>query len=280
MWAILTRLEEPKKHNLTLVHKMKLYNGQLVEGFTEDSVRELKAEAKREGMEGISPRYIQDKISNALVNQREGCVNPFMVMNELEEGLSHHSLITSEEQRARYRQLLRLVKDEYTDIVKGEVQRAISADEEGIKALFANYMDNLKAYIRREKVKNKYTGQDEPPNERLMRSIEEKVDTPESRKNDFRREIMNYIGALALEGKAFDYKSDARLQKALELKLFEDKKDSIKLTSLVTGVVDREMQEKIDAVKTRLIRDYGYCDVCATDTLNYVASIFARGDKG
>jgi serine protein kinase len=113
-----------------------------------------------------------------------------------------------------------------------------------------------------------------------MRSIEEKVDTPESRKNDFRREIMNYIGALALEGKAFDYKSDARLQKALELKLFEDKKDSIKLTSLVTGVVDREMQEKIDAVKTRLIRDYGYCDVCATDTLNYVASIFARGDKG
>jgi serine protein kinase len=280
MWATLTRLEEPKRPNLTLLHKMKLYNGQLVEGFTEDSVRELKAEAKREGMEGISPRYLQDKISNALVNQREGCVNPFMVMNELEEGLSHHSLITSEQQRARYRQLLTLVKDEYTDIVKGEVQRAISADEEGIKALFANYMDNLKAYIRREKVKNKYTGQDEPPNERLMRSIEEKVDTPESRKNDFRREIMNYIGALALEGKAFDYKSDARLQKALELKLFEDKKDSIKLTSLVTGVVDREMQEKIDAVKTRLIRDYGYCDVCATDTLNYVASIFARGDKG
>jgi serine protein kinase len=280
MWATLTRLEEPKRPNLTLLHKMKLYNGQLVEGFTEDSVRELKAEAKREGMEGISPRYLQDKISNALVNQREGCVNPFMVMNELEEGLSHHSLITSEQQRARYRQLLTLVKDEYTDIVKGEVQRAISADEEGIKALFANYMDNLKAYIRREKVKNKYTGQDEPPNEKLMRSIEEKVDIPESRKNDFRREIMNYIGALALEGKAFDYKSDARLQKALELKLFEDKKDSIKLTSLVTGVVDREMQEKIDAVKTRLIRDYGYCDVCATDTLNYVASIFARGDKG
>ncbi|MEJ2558655.1 MAG: serine protein kinase, partial [Anaerolineae bacterium] len=280
MWAVLTRLEEPKKHNLTLMQLLKLYNGQLVEGFTEDSIRELKAEAKREGMEGISPRYIQDKISNALVNQKEGCVNPFMVMNELEEGLSHHSLITSEEQRARYRELLTLVKDEYSDIVKGEVQRAISADEEGIKALFANYIDNVKAYIRKEKVKNKYTGQDEAPNEKLMRSIEEKIDIPESRKDDFRREIMNYIGALALEGKTFDYKSDARLQKALELKLFEDKKDSIKLTTLITSVVDHETQEKIDAVKTRLIRDYGYCDICATDTLNYVASIFARGDTG
>jgi serine protein kinase len=280
MWAVLTRLEEPKKHNLTLMQLLKLYNGQLVEGFTEDSIRELKAEAKHEGMEGISPRYIQDKISNALVNQKEGCVNPFMVMNELEEGLNHHSLITSEEQRARFRKLLTLVKDEYTDIVKGEVQRAISADEEGIKALFANYIDNVKAYIRKEKVKNKYTGQDEAPNEKLMRSIEEKIDIPESRKDDFRREIMNYIGALALEGKTFDYKSDARLQKALELKLFEDKKDSIKLTTLITSVVDHETQEKIDAVKTRLIRDYGYCDICATDTLNYVASIFARGDTG
>jgi serine protein kinase len=278
MWAILTRLEEPKKHNLTLLQKLKLYNGQLVEGFTDDSVRELKAEAKHEGMEGISPRYIQDKISNALVNQREGCVNPFMVMNELEEGLSHHSLITNEDQRVRYRELLTLVKDEYADIVKGEVQRAISADEEGIKGLFSNYIDNVKAYVRKEKVKNKYTGQDEPPNEKLMRSIEEKIDIAESRKDDFRREIMNYIGALALDGKTFDYKSDARLQKALELKLFEDKKDSIKLTTLITSVVDRETQEKIDAVKTRLTRDYGYCNICATDTLNYVASIFARGD--
>lgn len=278
MWAVLTRLEEPKQARLTLMQKLKLYNGQVVEGFTEDSIRELKAEAPSEGMEGISPRYIQDKISNALVQQKEGCVNPFMVMNELEAGLDHHSLITSEDQRKRYRDLLALVREEYTDIVKAEVQRAISADEEGIKALFANYIDNVKAYVQKEKVKNRYTGQDEPPNEQLMRSIEEKIDIPESRKDDFRREIMNYIGALALEGKPFTYRSNARLQKALELKLFEDKKDSIKLTSLVTSVVDKETQEKIDAVKTRLIRDYGYCEICATDVLNYVASIFARGD--
>jgi serine protein kinase len=278
MWAVLTRLEEPKKHNLTLLQKLKLYNGQSVEGFTEDHIKELRGEAKREGLEGISPRYVQDKISNALVNQREGCVNPFMVLNELEDGLTHHSLITSEEQRAAYRSLLGVVKEEYADIVKGEVQRAISADEDAIKSLFSNYVDNVKAYIRRERVKNRYTGQDEAPNEKLMRSIEERIGITESRKEDFRREIMNYIAALAIEGRQFDYHSDARLQKALELKLFEDKKDSIKLTTLITSVVDRETQAKIDAVKTRMIRDYGYCNVCATDTLNYVASIFARGD--
>ena len=183
-------------------------------------------------MDGISPRYIQDKISNALVSDRgEGCVNPFMVMNELESGLRHHSLITNDEQRRHFGVLLGLVKQEYEDIVKNEVQRAISADEEAIAKLCANYIDNIKAYTQKERVKNKYTGQDEEPDERLMRSIEEKIDIPDSRKDDFRREIMNYIGALAIEGRQFDFRTNERLQKALELKLFEDQKDSIKLTS-------------------------------------------------
>ena len=255
MWAVLTRLEDPKKHQLSLVQKMKLYDGKTLPGFTQDNIKELRKEAMREGMDGISPRYIQDKISNALVSDRgEGCVNPFMVMNELESGLRNHSLITNDEQRRHYGVLLGLVKQEYEDIVKNEVQRAISADEEAIAKLCANYIDNIKAYTQKERVKNKYTGQDEEPDERLMRSIEEKIDIPDSRKDDFRREIMNYIGALAIEGRQFDFRTNERLQKALELKLFEDQKDSIKLTSAwCRAVVDRDTQEKIDVVKNRMI---------------------------
>jgi serine protein kinase len=89
---------------------------------------------------------------------------------------------------------------------------------------------------------------------------------------------MNYIGALALEDKKFDYRTNERLHKALELKLFEDQKDTIKLTSLVSSVVDKETQQRIDIVKARLIRDYGYNESSATDVLHFVASIFARGD--
>ena len=136
----------------------------------------------------------------------------------------------------------------------------------------------MKAYTQREKVKNPFTGQYQEPDERLMRSIEEKIEIPESRKDDFRREVMNYIAALSLDGKSFDYRSNERLHRALELKLFEDQKDTIKLTSLVSKVVDAETQAKIDVVKSRLIRDYGYDDESANDVLHYVASIFARGD--
>ncbi len=279
MWAVLSRLEEPKKHNLATLQKMKLYDGKVLPGYTQDTVKELRKESKREGMEGISPRYVQDKISNALVSDvGEGTINPFMVLNELEKGLTHHSLITNEEGRKRYRDQIGVVKREYEEIVKNEVQRAISADEDAISKLAANYIDNIKAYALKEKVKNRYTGQDEEPDERLMRSIEEKIDIPENRKDDFRREIMNFIGAKAVEGKKFDWQTNDRLRRALELKLFEDQKDSIKLKTLVSAVVDKETQEKIDIIKSRLMRYFGYNEVSATDVLNYVASIFARGD--
>lgn len=279
-WSVLTRLEEPKKSDLTMLQKLKLYNGKTLPGYNEDNVKELRKEATREGLDGISPRYIQDKLSNALVKYGHiGCLNPFMVFNELEAGLKHHSLVKGPDQMDALREQLAIARQEYEDTVKNDVQKAISVDETAIQTLCANYIDNVKAYTQKEKIRNKYSNRLEDADERFMRSIEEKIDVPESRKDDFRREIMNYIGALAIEGKQFDYKMNERLHRALELKLFEDQKDSIKLTTIISKVVDKETQEKIDVIKTRLIKNHGYCEICATDALNFVASIFAKGDS-
>jgi serine protein kinase len=279
LWAVLTRLEPPKNHKLSILQKAKLYDGRAVPGFTEDHVKELRKTAKREGLEGISPRYVQDKISNALVRDPDlACLNPFMVLNELESGLKHHSLLSGDEERERYREILSVVKEEYTDIVKNEVQKAIAADHSALARMASNYVDNLRAYVLKEKVRDPFTGAKIEPDERLMRSIEEKIDIPDSRKDDFRRELMNYIAALALDGKPFDFAKNERLHRALELKLFEDSKDSIKLTSLVSQSMDPDTQKKIDIVKQRLIDHFGYDDQSANDVLRYVASIFARGD--
>jgi len=278
-WSILTRLEEPKKSDLTLLQKLKLYNGKTLPGYNEDNVKELRKEAVREGLEGISPRYIQDKISNSLVkHSHTGCLNPFMVFNELESGLKNHALINSPDKMDHYKELLAICRQEYEDIIKNDVMKAISVDESAIQTLCANYIDNVKAYTQKEKIRNKYSNKLEDADERFMRSIEGKIDIAESRKDDFRREIMNYIGALAIEGKQFDFKTNERLHRALELKLFEDQKDTIKLTTLISNVVDKQTQEKIDVVKGRLVNNFGYCHICATDALNYVASIFAKGD--
>ncbi len=61
--------------------------------------------------------------------------------------------------------------------------------------------------------------------------------------------------------------------------LLEMVSSAIKLTTLVTNVVDKDSQEKIDIIKSRLIKNYGYCEISATDALKYVASIFAKGDS-
>ena len=274
-WAILTRLEKPKKANLTLLQKLKLYNGdnKSVANYTEDNVREMRKEAVREGFAGISPRYIQDKLSNAIIlaqQSNNGFVSPDLVYKELESGLKHHSLISNEELKSEYRELLKVVEEDYKERIKLEVEEAYSSDEKALHRLCINYIDNVKIYTQKERVRNSQTGAEEQPNETLMRSIETKIDILESRKDDFRRDLMNYIGALAVEGKKFDYKADMRLYRALQLKLFDDHKDRIKIASVISAMEDKDLQETDNVAISILINKYGYDDVSARYVINRV----------
>lgn len=278
LWDVSTRLEEAKNMGISLIDKVKLYDGQYVKGFTEKDIKQLREENPKEGMAGISVRYTQDRISDAIVDTlNENCLNPFMVMKSLKEGLSHYSLVASAEQREQYMELLELVKGEYETLIKEDVRTAIAADEESLKKLHSNYVDNVQAYVMKEKVKNRYTGELEEPNEKLMQDVEQYMKIGEHKKDEARRQLMTYIGALARKNKQFEYNSNQDLLKAYRDKCFNDAQDSIKLGSIVSNVVDRETQDKIDAVKTRL-KKMDYCEICATDVLNYVASIFARGE--
>lgn len=280
LWSVLTRLKDDKDGKISLVEKAKLYDGRSLPGWTEDSVKEMRDKYPDEGMVGISCRYTQDKISNCLSSHYD-YINFFMVLNELKMGLDHQSLINNQEDKSRYVHCIDLARKELDDILKNEVQKALVGDEKAIERLCANYIDNLMAYINGTKIKNPFTEQDQEPDERLMRSIEEKIDIPEVGADDFRRMLAGFIGNLAHKGKEFKWDSNPQLKKALESKLFEDTKDHIKLSALdIKGaaVVDKDIQEKIDAVKRRLIEQYGYNEQSATDVLTYVASIFARGD--
>jgi len=276
LWSVLTRLDDPTHPNLSVLQKAKLYSGEEVQGFSAEHVREMRENSEREGMHGISPRYVQDRIAATLVTDYE-CIGPLEVLHALGTGLKHHSLISNEETRKKYEQLLSHAREEYEEIVKHEVQVAVAADKEAVDRLCAKYIDNVKAYTTREKVYDDQ-GRERDPDERLMRSIEVKIDIPESRKDDFRHELMNYIAALHIEGKTFDYRQNKRLTRALELKLFEDRRDTIQLTSLVSTVVDPETREKIKVIRDRLVEQFGYDEKSAEQVLQYVAALFARGE--
>lgn len=277
LWSVLTRLEEPAHATLTLLQKARLYDGQEVAGFHPEQVRELREAAPREGLSGISPRYVQDRIATCLA-AAPGPVSALAVLDALETGLSHHSLITNEDTRKRYKQLVSVAREDYEQRIQREVQSAIVADSEELRALCGKYIDNVKAWVTREKVVD-VAGRASDPDERLMRAIEEKIEIPESRKGDFRHELMNYIAAVHLEGGIFEFRENTRLTRALELKLFEDRRDTIQLTSLVSSVVDPDAREKIAVIRSRLMREFGYDELSADEVLTHVASLFARGES-
>jgi serine protein kinase len=248
--------------------------------WTEDGVKELRDKYPSEGMQfGVSARYVQDCISSCIAREKT-YVNAFHVLNELKSRLQNSSLVDAE-YKDQYVKAHELAVKELQDILKNEVQKALVADENLIVRVCAKYIDNVVAFVNHEKVRNPITGQDQEPDERLMRSIEEKIEIPDQGSPDFRRSIAAFIGTLANRGQTFRWDSNPELKRALELKLFDDTKDTIKLSSLSSeaSAVDPELQEKIDAIKTRLIKNFGYNEKSATDVLEYVSSIFASSDE-
>ncbi|MBO1915518.1 hypothetical protein J4G37_63150, partial [Microvirga sp. 3-52] len=67
IFSILTRLKDSKKAGVDLLKKMRLYDGENVEGFNRVNVDDLKNEFPDEGMDGIDPRYVINRISSAII---------------------------------------------------------------------------------------------------------------------------------------------------------------------------------------------------------------------
>ncbi len=275
MFAVMTRLEEPKRQNVDIVKKMKLYDGEDVEGYKSKDVRELKEETMREGMDGISPRYIINRLSSALVRDGVTCINPIDSLRAIKDGFEQHTGISSD-QRERYLNLISLARKEYDELAKIEVQRAfVYSFEEMARTMCNNYLDNVEAYCNKERIKDPITEEEVDPDEQLMRSIEEQIGISENAKNTFRQEILIRISSYARKGKPFEYISHERLKEAIEKKIFADLKDVVKITTSVK-TPDPDQLRKINDVVDRLVKDHGYCPVCANELLTYVGTLLSR----
>jgi serine protein kinase len=275
MFAVMTRLEEPKRQSVDIVKKMKLYDGEDVEGYKSKDVRELKEETVREGMDGISPRYIINRLSSALVRDGVTCINPIDALRAIKDGFEQHTGISSE-QRERYLNLISLARKEYDELAKIEVQRAfVYSFEEMARTMCNNYLDNVEAFCNKERIKDPITEEEMDPDEQLMRSIEEQIGISENAKNTFRQEILIRISSYARKGKPFEYSSHERLKEAIEKKIFADLKDVVKITTSAK-TPDPDQLRKINEVVDRLVRDHGYCPVCANELLTYVGTLLSR----
>ncbi|HET7081083.1 MAG TPA: PrkA family serine protein kinase [Chloroflexia bacterium] len=274
-FAVLSRLEPSKKAGMSLMKKLRLYDGEDVEDFKIKDVKELQEESVREGMDGISPRYIINRLSSALVREGITCINPIDALRALRDGLEQHTSITRE-QRDHYLNLIAEARKEYDELAKKEVQRAfVYSYEEAARTLLNNYLDNVEAYCNKQKLRDPITEEEIDPDEGLMRAIEEQIGVSENAKKAFREEILIRISSLARRGQSFDYTSHERLKEAIEKKLFADLRDVVKITTSAR-TPDPEQLRKINEVVDRLVRDHGYCTVCANALLTYVGSLLNR----
>ncbi|GMK46532.1 PrkA family serine protein kinase [Paenibacillus glycanilyticus] len=275
IFSILTRLKETKKQGMDLVKKMRMYDGEEVEGFKEADLKEMQNEYIEEGMSGIDPRYVINRISSALIKQDMQCINALDVLRALKDGLDQHPSITKEE-RERYLNFISVARKEYDGLAKKEIQKAfVYSFEESARTLFENYLDNIESYCNWSKIKDPLTGEEMDPDERLMRSIEEQIGVSENAKKAFREEILIRISSYSRKGKKFDFTSHERLREAVEKKLFADLKDIVKITTS-TKTPDESQLKRINEVTKRLIDEHGYCPVCANELLRYVGSLLNR----
>ncbi|SMF75380.1 putative serine protein kinase, PrkA [Paenibacillus uliginis N3/975] len=275
IFSILTRLKETKKQGMDLIKKMRMYDGEEVEGYKEADLKEMQSEYLEEGMSGVDPRYVINRISSALIKQDLQCINALDMLRAIKDGLDQHASITKEE-RDKYLNFISAARKEYDDLAKKEVQKAfVYSFEESAKTLFENYLDNIEAFCNWSKIRDPLTDEEMDPDERLMRSIEEQIGVSENAKKAFREEIMIRISAYSRKGKKFEYHNHERLREAIEKKLFADLKDIVKITTS-TKTPDAVQLKRINEVSSRLIEGHGYCPVCANELLRYVGSLLNR----
>ena len=275
MFAILTRLKPSKKAGMSLVTKMKLYDGDKQVGdWDQRHVRELHDEYSDEGMHGVSPRFIINRISTALVKGGKTYVTPIDMLRSLRDGIAEYT--NNEEEKRRMTGFIDDVRKDFDENAKKEVQRAfVYSYEESAKTLLDNYIDNVEAYCNREKVKHPITGDDVDPDERLMRSIEEQIQVTENAKREFREGIMRSVASLMRRGQTFTPASDERLKEAIEKKLFTDLKDVVKITTS-TKTPDSDQLKKVNEVVDRMCKEQGYTPESANELLRYVGTLLNR----
>jgi serine protein kinase len=276
MFAILSRLEEPKDQKFTLLTKMRLYNGEKIDGAGREDEKKLREVAEREGMDGISPRYIVNRISACFTKYGRTYITPMDIVRSIKEGFSTNAKLTKDDIN-RFENIITTVMEEYNKIACNEVQKAFFLNfEHEIKGLLNNYIDNVGAYLDDDKVKNDW-GELEEPNHRLMRSVEEKIRVTDGGKDAFHQEVYRKMIKSKSETGGYDYQSHPRLKEALQKQLFEERSDIIRLTVSVRNP-DPEALKRLNEVIKTLSEQCGYTPESANDLLRYVSSIMSKNN--
>lgn len=271
MFAILTRLTPSSKVNpLT---KLKIYNGEEIveKGSTKKiDIIELREEAPREGMTGISPRFIMKVLDHSIAESEHNCINPLSVLETLIRSVKE--LAISEDAKNKYLNFLQnVIKKEYNKVLESEVTKAfIHGYREQAEDLFNNYLDHAEAYVNKTKIKDKSTGEELEPDEDFLKSIEQQIKITGTAAKGFRQDVTSYMFYVMRNGSKIDYTCYQPLKEAIEKKLTSSVRELSRVITR-TKVRDKEQREKYNSMVEEMKRN-GYCEHCCNVILKYAAN--------
>ena len=253
--------------------KLKIYNGEEIveKGSTKKmDISELREEVQREGMTGVSTRFIMKALGTSLSEAEANCINPIAVLDTLIKAVK--DMVVAEDDKKRYLGFLQdVLKKEYNKILEKEVTRAfIHGYQEQAESLFNNYLDHAEAFVNSAKLKDRNTGEELEPDIRFLQSIEEQIGITGTASLGFRQDVTAYMFSLLRSGGIIDYRSYEPLKEAIEKKLTVSVKE---LSRVVTKarVRNSEQDGKYNAMAEEMKRN-GYCDHCCNVILKYAAN--------
>lgn len=272
MFAILSRLEPTNKCDL--MTKLKLYNGEEVveKGKTKKiDVVELREEAKSEGMNGISTRFIMKALDNALSdNIDQNAIHPISVRESLVHMVKESDF--ADDVKKRYLEFLQdTLHKEYLEVLEKEITKAfVYSYQEQAESLFQNYLDHAESYVTKKKFKDRSTGETMEPDEGFMKSIEEQIAIIGTACDGFRQEVIAYLWSAGRRGEKVTYESYEPLKEAIEKKLMASVRDVSRIITKAR-TRDDDQHKKYNRMVEQLIRN-GYPASCVDIILKYAAN--------
>jgi serine protein kinase len=276
VFATLTRLTDSEDKDNELSRKVRIYAGEDVENMSRADAEKMREKGGEEGLAGVSPRFVINALSNAIIQSSRRSLTSMDVLLALKDAIESDARIDGKKKRKWVDFLVVVRKDFYNRWVKEDVHKALFVSfEQEAQELLDKYLDEVEAMLDNRQLKDPITHEERRPDERFLRSVEEKIHVSESGKLSFRQEVVRKAMGAYKRGEKFTLDSHAQLHDAVEQYLFEQRRDVLRLVSS-SARPDEEARQKISVVEKRLVEEYGYDSNSAREALNYVTTLLAQ----
>lgn len=311
-FAVLTRMRKPNTDKypralsnalsgLTAIEKMDLYaTGRAPERLESDAQKVLRAGVREvfeesdaypiyEGRIGASPREVSVVMFDAAQSTVYKCLSPLAVLDEIEQLCTRKAefeWLQQDSQAGGYHDV-KLFRETLSARLLGVWEQELYASS-GLVAdtqydeLFEKYVQHVSVWTKKERIRNKHTGEYEEPDEGMMREVERllevKGDADEARKS-----MISAIAAWAIdhpgqkvEGKNVFPNFLRRLRDAIfsdkRTEIAKQARDIVVLVRDEGAGLDDHRRGEVREVLTQLASRFSYCDACSAD----MASMLVR----